>query len=188
MKKVYRKRVKPESIKIHLPEVQQKTHFSCAAAVVHSICSYWGLHLPSHYDYFPYLETDESYGTLPNKIGKYLTSVGFSVAIEYNMTLKKLCQEINKGNPVILAIQAWGNSKHYSKTGSGHYVVAIGFDEKNFYFEDPWLHCSRGFVPKNELLKRWHDMDYLGIVHKQMGIVVSHTKKPVYTNTARKIN
>jgi predicted double-glycine peptidase len=187
VKKIYRKRVRVESIKINLPEVQQKTHFSCAAAVVHSICSYWGLGLPSHYDYFPYLETDESYGTLPTKIAKYLTSVGLTVSIKHNMTIKTLCQEVNKGSPVILALQAWGNPKHYDKTGNGHYVVAIGYDEKNIYFEDPWLNCSRGFIPKSELLKRWHDVDYLGVMHEKMGIVCCSKKIPVYSKTARKI-
>jgi predicted double-glycine peptidase len=187
VKKIYRKLLKPDSIKIHLPEVQQKTHFSCAAAVVHSICSYWGLGLPSHYDYFPYLETDESYGTLPSKIARYLKSVGLSVDLQYNMTIRNLCQEVNKGKPVILAVQAWGNPKQYTKTVSGHYIVAIGYDEKNIYFEDPWLNCSRGFIPKNELLKRWHDMDYLGVTHSKMGIIISHKKKPVYPLTAKKI-
>ncbi len=188
MKKIYRKRLKHDSIKVNLPEVQQKTHFSCAAAVVHSICSYWGLQLPSHYDYFPYLETDESYGTLPTKIANYLKSTGLSASIKYNMTIKTLCQEINKGFPVIMALQAWGNPKKYQRTGSGHYVVGIGYDEKNIYCEDPWLNCSRGFIPKNELLKRWHDMDYMGVTHTRMGIIVSHSKKPIYPNTARKIS
>ena len=188
MAKAYRKRIKPDSIKIFLPEVQQKTHFSCAAAVVHSICSYWGLGLESHYDYFPYLETDESYGTLPHKIAKYLQSVGLKASINNNMQIKELCQHVNAGNPVILAIQAYGNPKQYTKTGSGHYVVAIGYDDKNIFFEDPWLNCSRGFIPKSELLKRWHDLDYLNIKHERMGIVVSHSKLPVYTKTAKKIN
>lgn len=188
MAKAYRKRIKPDSIKIFLPEVQQKTHFSCAAAVVHSICSYWGLGLESHYDYFPYLETDESYGTLPHKIAKYLQSVGLKASINNNMQIKELCQHVNAGNPVILAIQAYGNPKHYSKTGNGHYVVAIGYDSKNIFFEDPWLNCSRGFIPKSELLKRWHDLDYLNIKHERMGIVVSHSKLPVYTKSAKKIN
>ena len=188
VKKNYRKRIKNESIKINLPEVQQKTHFSCAAAVVHSICSYWGLQLPSHYDYFPHLETDESYGTLPQKIANYFKSTGLTAVIQYNMTIKNLCQEINQGKPVILALQAWGNPRHYAKTGNGHYVVAIGFDEKNIYFEDPWLNCSRGFIPKNELLKRWHDMDYMGVMHNRMGIIVSHRKKPIYPYTAKKIS
>lgn len=186
--KPYRKRIKPDAIKIWLPEVQQKTHFSCAAAVVHSICSYWGLGLESHYDYFPYLETDESYGTLPAKIANYLKSVGLKARIHHNMQIRDLCQHLNSGNPVILAIQAYGNPRHYGKTGSGHYVVAIGYDSKNIFFEDPWMNCSRAFVPKNELLKRWHDMDYLGVMHEKMGIVVSSSKMPVYSNTARKIN
>lgn len=187
MKKVYRKRLKPDSIKINLPEVQQKTHFSCAAAVVHSICSYWGLGLPSHYDYFPHLETDESYGTLPSKIVRYLRSVGLTADLKYNMTIKQLCQDVNKGKPVILAVQAWGNPKLYAKTMSGHYIVAIGYDEKNIYFEDPWLNCCRGFIPKNELAKRWHDMDYLGVMHQKMGIVIENSRKPVYPLSARKI-
>lgn len=188
MSKGYRKRIKPESIKVWLPEVQQKTHFSCAAAVVHSICSYWGLGLESHYDYFPHLETDESYGTLPVKIANYFKSVGLKCRINYNMQIKSLCQELNNQHPVILAIQAWGNPKQYTKTGSGHYVVAIGYDDKNIFFEDPWMNCSRGFIPKSELVKRWHDMDYLGIMHERMGIVVWHTKNPVYSKMARKIN
>ena len=182
-----RKMIKHGVIRIFLPEVQQKTHFSCGAAVVHSICSYWGLGLDSHYDYFPYLETDESYGTLPEKIAGYLREVGLKCKIKHNMTVAELCDEVNLGKPVILAIQAYGNPKHYHKNLSGHYVVVIGHDAKNIYIEDPMLNCSRGYITKTELKKRWHDMDYRGVAHNRMGIIVWHNKKACYNFTAKKI-
>ena len=182
-----KKLIKDGTIKVWLPEVQQKTHFSCGAAVVHSICSYWGLGLESHYDYFPYLETDESYGTLPEKIANYLKDVGLKCKILHNMSVTDLCHFIDEGKPVILAIQAYGNHKKYHKNMNGHYVVAIGYDISNIYLEDPMLNCSRGYIPKSELLKRWHDVDYRSVLHNQMGIVVWHTKKPSYINKAKRI-
>ena len=181
------KKIKPESIKIWLPEVQQRTHFSCGAAVVHSICSYYGLGLPSHYDYFTYLETDETYGTPPHKIVKYLNDVGISAKIQNDMSIKQLCQELQKEKPVILAIQAYGNPKQYKNTGSGHYVVAIGYDRNNIIFEDPWLNCIRGIISKKELIARWHDLDYNNNSYDQMGIVCWKKSNPFYTNYAKKI-
>jgi predicted double-glycine peptidase len=187
VKQTNRKIIKDGTIKIWLPEVQQKTHFSCAAAVVHSICAYYGLGLDSHYDYFPYLETDESYGTLPEKIVGYFKSVGLSCKLKHNMTVIDICSELDLGKPVILAIQAYGNAKKYHKSGNGHYVVAIGYDSQNMYFEDPMLNCSRGYIPKSELKKRWHDIDYKGVDRNQLGIIVWHNKKPFYINRAKKI-
>lgn len=182
-----RKIIKDEVIKIWLPEVQQKTHFSCAAAVVHSICAYYGLGLDSHYDYFPYLETDESYGTLPEKILNYFQSVGLSCKLRHNMTIVEVCEQVERGRPVILAVQAYGNPKKYHKSGNGHYVVAIGFDAANIYFEDPMLNCIRGYMPKTELKKRWHDIDYKGVERQQLGIIVWNEKKPVYVHRAKRI-
>lgn len=41
----------------------------------------------------------------------------------------------------------------------GHYVVAIGYDEKYIYFEDPSILGGIGYIPKSEFLRRWHDYD-----------------------------
>lgn len=181
------KKIKPNAIKVILPEVQQKTHFSCGAAVVHSVCAYWGLGLDSHYDYFPYLETDEAYGTLPDKIVNYLKQVGLNCDMRYNMTIRDLCLELDKGRPVIVAVQAWGNTKMYNKFGNGHYLVAIGYDKQSIFFEDPWLNCTRGYISKKDFLKRWHDMDFKSKIHERMGISVWHRKRPFYNFTAKKI-
>ena len=39
----------------------------------------------------------------------------------------------------------------------GHYVIVIGADEPFVYVEDPSLLGSRGVIPKQEFLDRWHD-------------------------------
>lgn len=181
------KKISPESIRIWLPEVQQKTHFSCGAAVVHSICAYYGLGLESHYDYFAHLETDETYGTPPNKIVSYFKDVGINCKMVYNMSVDALCEELEKCRPVIVALQAYGTSKSYKKDDNGHYLVAIGYDKNNIIFEDPWMNCTRGYIPKNEFLNRWHDLDYKGKYYEQLGIVAWKNSKPFYLNYARKI-
>lgn len=182
-----RKTIKDGIIKVPVPEVQQKTHFSCGAAVVHSVCSYWGLGLDSHYDYFPYLETDESYGTLPEKIVKYFRDVGLKCSIKHKMTIDNLCSLVDLGKPVIIAIQAYGNPKYYHKNANGHYVIVIGHDKDHLYLEDPSMNCSRGYIKKSELKPRWHDMDYRGTYHENMGIVVWHNNKPSYIHKAKRI-
>lgn len=181
------KKINPDAIKIWLPEVQQRTHFSCGAAVVHSICSYYGLGLQSHYDYFIHLETDETYGTPPHKIASYFKEVGINADIKRDMSIKTLCSELQKSKPIILPIQAYGNPKQYKNGGCGHYVVAIGYDKRNIIFEDPWLNCSRGYISKKELVNRWHDCDYSGSIYNQTGIVCWKRSQPFYVNYAKKI-
>jgi predicted double-glycine peptidase len=43
---------------------------------------------------------------------------------------------------------------------SGHWVVAIGYDDDKVYFEDPWIPHARAYLTWDELDDRWHDLDY----------------------------
>jgi uncharacterized protein YvpB len=53
----------------------------------------------------------------------------------------------------------------------GHFIVAIGYDDQNFYFEDPSLAGRRGFIPIAEFDQRWHEDDS---GHKlRLGLVIS---------------
>ena len=38
-------------------------------------------------------------------------------------------------------------------------MVAIGYDDKFIYFEDPSILGGVGYIPKAEFLVRWHDYD-----------------------------
>jgi predicted double-glycine peptidase len=81
--------------------------------------------------------------------------------------------------PVILILQAWAEKTNVDWENDwidGHYVVAIGFDEKNIYFEDP-SSVLRTYLSFEELKKRWHDADTNGKKYINYGIVAQAKKK-----------
>ncbi len=80
------------------------------------------------------------------------------------MTIQELKQNVDKGRPVLIMLQAWGKPENYTKCKrgckDGHWLIAIGHDMKNIYFEDPVLNFSRGYIKIKELDLRWHDYEY----------------------------
>jgi len=173
------------NIIVPIPDVTQHSNFSCGAAVVHSVCCYFGVGLNHELDYWDFLETESTYGTLPQKIINFIFERGLMVNLEHNMSINYLKSHIRNGSPVILPIQAHGNPKKYHENLSGHYVVAIGFDSRKIYFEDPMLRNFRGQLKNKDLLLRWHDRAGDGIEYKQAGIVVKSRKKPAYLNISK---
>jgi len=91
------------------------------------------------------------------KVAKYL-KLSFKMR---DMNIKNIKNYINKKIPVILLIQAWPGRKVKNWKNcwqDGHYVVAIGYDSKKIYFEDPSAFL-RTYLGYKELEKRWHDID-----------------------------
>jgi predicted double-glycine peptidase len=76
------------------------------------------------------------------------------------MTISLLEQYLSARRPVIVLIQAWKDDDDTTpypiNFENGHYVVAIGFDNQNIYFEDPWIHGSITYMRKIDLIDRWH--------------------------------
>jgi predicted double-glycine peptidase len=172
---------------IPIPDVTQHSNFSCGAAVLHSVCCYWGVGLNHELDYWDLLETESTYGTLPQKIISFAERQNLNVKIDHNMTIKMLKDYIICGKPVIMPIQAHGNHKRYGENLSGHYVVAIGFDNKNIFFEDPMIRNFRGHLGNRELLLRWHDRAGDGIEYIRSGIIIWNKNAPAYLNTSKLI-
>ena len=56
--------------------------------------------------------------------------------------------------------------------------MAIGYDQKKLYFEDPFS-FKRTFLGYEELFQRWHDQDARGRKYFQLGIAV-YGKKTVF--------
>ena len=117
----------------------------------------------------------------PEKIVTVLESFGLK-ALYSKLTLSALKVEIDHGIPVILNLQAWAYEKKadYSKDLNGHYVVAIGYDDKRVIFSDPssFYNVSLSY---RELEKRWHDGTPTDWDYSKMGIVVTG-KKPKYSS------
>ncbi|MHC1760019.1 MAG: C39 family peptidase [Negativicutes bacterium] len=86
------------------------------------------------------VKPDQENGTNYLNVASFAKSLGFDVNIRTHMTLDELKRHIDQKRPILLAIQAWADSKFSylsNQNEDGHYVVAIGYDDKNFYFMDP---------------------------------------------------
>jgi hypothetical protein len=90
---------------------------------------------------------------------------------------------IDKNVPVIVLIQAWGNENDFRKNykncwDDGHFVVVIGYTDKNVLISDPALFTA-GYIPIPEFIDRRHDIDEAKTY--QLGIAV-YGRKPRFNH------
>jgi uncharacterized protein len=144
---------------LNVPDVRQPTNSSCGPTALQAVLAYYGNDKPVD-DLINMTNSTEN-GTSPDNIAQTARNFGFSADIKENMSVQDLQQNINQGTPTIIVCQAWkdGNTSG-NWTGDqddGHYMVVIGIDNQNVYFEDPAILGSRGYIPIQEFLDRWHD-------------------------------
>lgn len=156
--------IKKSNIKINIPNVSQQYEWSCGAAALMSILLYYDKGPLNEKSVTDQLGMDKS-GTDPFQIKKVLDKYNLRYKEYRGMSIEQLIYHIKRREPVLIMLQAWGNRNTYSKCKrgcvDGHWLIAIGYDKDNIYFEDPALTISRGYIPISELDKRWHDYEYL---------------------------
>ncbi len=152
-------KVKHEDIKIFLPLIKQKFNYTCGVAVLQSILVYYNLYNDIQDVLIKKLEADTIIGTEPYNIIKFAKKQGLKVKEYQEMTIDQLKSQLNKKHPVICLIQAWGNPDTYEKGYHGHYVIAIGYNDKHFYFVDPVLEGVLGVLSIEQFEKRWYFSD-----------------------------
>ena len=76
------------------------------------------------------------------------------------MKVSDLRRGIDGGFPTLLTLQAYreSNRPYRELWDDGHWVVAIGHDDRRILFEDPSA-FHRTWLADEELLERWHDVD-----------------------------
>lgn len=172
-------RIPEDAIKIHLPKVEQTTNFSCGSACLRAIADFFGVGPDKEGDFIKLLHSDPEDGTTPANIVKVARMLDLHAFARQGMTIDSLKSRLEKHIPVICALQAYGDTRKYpTKDASGHYVVAIGHDDKSIYFEDPALKKTRGFLPYREFLDRWHDEDANGKKWMRLGIAIWRATPP----------
>ncbi|MDU2065085.1 MAG: C39 family peptidase [Sporomusaceae bacterium] len=164
---------------IQVPLARQNTDYTCGVAALQSILGYYGF--DKRLDVLSdAVKPDPENGTGYMNIINYAKSLGFNVTTRTNMSLEELKGYIDKKQPVLVVIQAWDDSKsNYApnKNEDGHYVVAIGYDDKYFYFMDPSTLGHYTYIPTAEFISRWHDYDsFSNEVLTQVGIIMT---KPI---------
>ncbi len=175
-------RIPDGAIKIPIPNVQQMEDYTCGAAAFQAVCCYFGVGPSDADDYVELLKSDPKSGTKPEEIVNWARKFGLTAACVENMSDAELKEHLDAGRPVICSVQAYGKAPwrieqytakedgHYLDL-DGHYIVAIGYDDENYFFEDPSLAGRRGFIPIAEFGNRWHEDDS---GHKmRLGIVIA---------------
>jgi predicted double-glycine peptidase len=146
-----------------VPDVRQSQSYSCGASSLQAVLHYWGIDAREGV-LIGELGTSEEAGTSPDALVRVAQSYGLSAGLRTNLTLDDLAQANSERVPVIVACQAWRDESEASLPWesvweSGHYMVVIGIDDENVYFEDPSLLGTRGIIPRDEFLSRWHDYE-----------------------------
>jgi len=156
-----------------VPDVRQSTRYTCGASALEAVLLYFGVEKIED-DLAEELDTTSEDGTTAEDLVRVAKAHGLKAEKRENMTLDDISKCMSEEHPVIVAIQAWPSDgdKDLSKTyGDGHYVVAIGMDDENVYFEEPSLLGSRGVLTHKDFLERWHDKEEDGDRVQHLGIV-----------------
>ncbi|MGV8123311.1 MAG: cysteine peptidase family C39 domain-containing protein [Candidatus Xenobiia bacterium LiM19] len=167
----------PPADLLPVPDTRQSVDYSCGASAFQAVLMYYGEE---------YMESSlmnmlgtTTNGTNPKDIVRVANDLGYNAELKENLTIEDLEASVKKGVPVIVDGQAWRDGEDLDKPWgnvweSGHYMVVIGTDKKNVYLEDPSLLGSKGVIPREEFVERWHDYD--DKKYYQMGIFITGKK------------
>lgn len=147
---------------LRVPLVRQSNPYSCGAAALEAVLRYMKAPLLPQWLLQSVLRTSPEWGTEPSALVAYARSVGLAARWRTGVTLADLDRALNRGQPVIVDLQAWddGGRRDYGKIWeSGHYVVLVGHDRGWWFFMDPAIDGHYGFLTQRDFLSRWHDVD-----------------------------
>jgi len=149
---------------IPVPVVRQVTDYSCGPAALVAVLQYFQVWSGTEDRLHRLLGTAAENGTLPEALANGARRFGLQSSVEQPMTLAQLKAALLAGRVVILELQAWRDPKSRYESWidtwtDGHYVVLVGMDNQYAYFMDPSISDAYTYVPQQELLSRWHDIN-----------------------------
>lgn len=157
---------------LSVPIFLQEKSYSCGAAAVRSVVSYFtGQDIPEQ-ALRAALKTSPEEGTDPSDMVAFLDRLpGLTVQLR-PLTVEDLRRCVDGGEVVIVELQAWSEEKDpdYRKSwDDGHFVVLSGYEGDRFLFADPSSE-KPDYLEADELEERWHDEDG-GMRAERLGIV-----------------
>ena len=151
----------PPSLFASVPDVRQSTGYTCGASALQAILAYWGTEEREDRLAARLKSTPEA-GTHPLDIVRVAREFGLTADLRDGLDLSDLERALADGATVIVDLQAWRDRADIPWTETwddGHYMVLLGMDAANLYFEDPSLLGARGVIPRAEFVDRWHDYE-----------------------------
>ena len=169
---------------LYIPDVLQYSDFDCGDMCVQAVMAYYGFDL-NEIRLLKKLKTRTTTGTETEHITEFFKREKFKVDAR-SMDIADLIRFIDKKIPVIVLAQAWKTTdvKYGITNAFGHYMIAIGYDDKNIYLEDPAI-FGKGYIPIKEFEKRWHAEDKKNEFLIRYGIAVWGRKPYDYKKYVR---
>jgi predicted double-glycine peptidase len=146
---------------INLHIGRQTFGFDCGAKALQTVMAYYGIDIRED-ELIKELGTSKD-GTRVDRMISVAESKGFRVEARQGWTLREVKRYIDKGDPVIVLLQAWADRYMTLKNwrndyDDGHYAVLIDHARGVLLFEDP-ASFRRTWLREYEFLARWHDLD-----------------------------
>ncbi len=167
-----------------VPLVRQATSYSCGAASLMSVLSYWSVFDDSESSLYRKIGTTSEDGTEPEPMAAHARALGLSAEVLRNQTQADLRRALERGETWILDIEAWPSDRIFWASAvsmvsradhnwsgdwdNGHYVVLVGIDEQYAYLMDPSVLASYSYIPLSELDARWHDVELQNGVNQKI--------------------
>jgi ABC-type bacteriocin/lantibiotic exporter with double-glycine peptidase domain len=148
---------------IEFPEFRQAYTYDCGCAAVQAVLAFFGIDEREE-NLLDSLDVSEDDGTSVKNIEKVLKKKYNIETKQLTLTIDSLKKLLDQDKPVLMLIQAWPNKEKKDEDdwveewNEGHYVIAVGYTDKQIIFEDP-SSVVRAYIPFEELDKRWHDFD-----------------------------
>jgi len=166
---------------IAIPLMRQATDHTCGVASLQAILAYYGIDCRE--DVLAQKLKADQYASI-DEIERYMTGLGFKVNRHYEMSLAQLKDCIDRGQPLMVCVQAWepeGTTleQYQNSYDAGHWVVVVGYDDQNIYMMDPSTPGNYAFVPTAEFMVRWHDRDDRQTLLRY-GMTFESPQAPVY--------
>lgn len=143
-----------------LSRTRQGTEYTCGPSALQAVLRYWGKDVEEK-RLAKLLKTTSKVGTYPEAIASGARSLGFWAEAKDGLTLDEVRKFTAKGQPMIALAQVWRSQRSAKKSvedewDSGHYIVVLGVDRNNVYFQDPYVLMSKAFVPRKLFEAHWH--------------------------------
>lgn len=166
---------------LRVPDTKQTTDYSCGASTMQAMARYYGQE-HEELDLMVQLGTEPLEGTHPQDMARVAAQLGLQGKLQTELGLEGLQKELDAGRPVLIVAQAWREESENTKPwlecwNSGHYMIVMGMDQEQVYFEDPWILGQRGLIAREEFLERWHHR-HAGTVFQQAAILMSGRPDP----------
>lgn len=143
---------------IQIPLARQATPYTCGVAALQAVLHYYG-HAVRQDVLAAALCASPEHGTNYKKMVAYAQACGLTVDVYTELDVAELRSLIDRGIPVMVALQAWAapGTDYAEAWEDGHYAVVVGHDSAKLYFMDPSTLGNYTYIPVANFLERWHD-------------------------------